>query len=59
PAALIALKYGQAAFLLSALFTGALMSLQRRPLLSGALFGLMAFKPQYGLLIPVALAAGG
>lgn len=59
PAAFIALKYGQAAFLISALFTGALALLERRPLVAGALFGLMAFKPQYGVLIPLALAAGG
>lgn len=28
-------------------------------MLAGILFGLMAYKPQFGLLIPVALAAGG
>jgi hypothetical protein len=30
-----------------------------RPVLSGVLFGLLAYKPQFGLLIPVALLAGG
>ena len=28
-------------------------------LLTGILFGLMAYKPQFGLMIPIALAAGG
>jgi alpha-1,2-mannosyltransferase len=36
-----------------------MMTLARRPLLAGVLLGLMCYKPQFGLLIPVALAAGG
>jgi hypothetical protein len=32
--------------------------LERRPYLAGSLFGLMIFKPQLGLLLPVALIAG-
>jgi hypothetical protein len=31
--------------------------LDRRPLVAGLLIGLLAYKPQYGLMIPVALAA--
>ena len=41
------------------LLGGALVSLDRRPLIAGILFGLMAYKPQFGLMIPIALAAGG
>ena len=33
--------------------------LDRRPLVAGMLFGLLAYKPQFGLMIPLALAAGG
>ena len=33
--------------------------LPRRPILSGILFGLLAYKPQFGLLIPVALLVAG
>jgi len=38
---------------------GGLAVLPRRPIVAGVLFGLLTFKPQLGLLIPVALAAGG
>src|SRR6185312_13547170 len=31
----------------------------RRPMLAGMLFGLLCYKPHFGLLIPVALVAGG
>jgi len=39
-----------------ALYGGEL--LERRPLLAGGLLGLLIYKPQLGLLIPVALVAG-
>ena len=38
---------------------GALVQLDRRPLVAGILFGLLAYKPQFGLMIPLALAASG
>jgi hypothetical protein len=59
PAVLINVGHGQNGFLTAALLGGALTVLDRRPLLAGILFGLLAYKPQYGLMIPVALAAGG
>jgi alpha-1,2-mannosyltransferase len=59
PAAFVNLIHGQNGFLTAGLAGLALVSLQRRPLLAGALFGLLAFKPQFGILIPFALAAGG
>jgi hypothetical protein len=37
----------------------ALVLLDRRPLVAGVLIGLLAYKPQFGLLIPLALIAGG
>lgn len=43
----------------AALLGGGLTLLERRPLLSGVLFGCLAYKPQMGLLLPLALAAGG
>jgi hypothetical protein len=50
---------GQNAFLTAALFGGALLLIDRRPTLAGMLFGLLCYKPHFGLLIPVALVAGG
>src|SRR5882724_11878922 len=59
PAAFVNLGHGQNGFLTAGLFGAALVTLQRRPLLAGVLFGLLAYKPQFGLLIPFALLAGG
>ena len=38
---------------------GALLQLDRRPIVAGILIGLLAYKPQFGLLIPLVLIAGG
>jgi hypothetical protein len=59
PAVFINLGHGHNGFLTAALLAGALTQLQRKPWLAGVLIGLLAYKPQFGLLIPVALAAGG
>ncbi len=59
PAAFINLGHGQNGFLTAGLLGAALVALPRRPLLSGVLFGLLAYKPQFGLLIPAALLAAG
>jgi hypothetical protein len=58
PAAFVNLTHGHNGFLTASLFTGALLSLEARPWLAGLLFGLLAYKPQFGLVIPVALIAG-
>lgn len=50
---------GQAGLLLAAFFGAAALTFERRPLLAGVFFGLVAIKPQYGVLIPLALAASG
>ena len=59
PAVFINLGHGQNGFLTAALLGAALVTLRPRPMLSGILFGLLAYKPQFGLLIPFALLAGG
>jgi alpha-1,2-mannosyltransferase len=59
PAVLVNLGHGQNGFLTVALLGGALAVLNKRPLAAGLLFGLLAYKPQFGLMIPLALAAGG
>jgi len=59
PAVLINVGHGHNGFLTAALLGGGLIILDRRPLAAGILFGLMAYKPQFGLMIPIALAAGG
>lgn len=59
PAVLINLGHGQNAFLSAALFGGAVLIWDRRPILAGLLLGCLAYKPQLGLLIPVALLAAG
>ncbi len=57
PAVFVNLGHGQNGFLTAALLGAALMNLPKRPLLSGMLFGLLAYKPQFALVIPVALLA--
>jgi alpha-1,2-mannosyltransferase len=59
PAALVNLGHGQNGFLTAALLGGGLALLNTRPIAAGLLFGLLAYKPQFGLMIPLALAAGG
>src|SRR6201992_438824 len=59
PAVFINLGHGQNGFLTAGLFGAALLALPQRPVLSGILFGLLAYKPQFGLLIPFALLTGG
>ena len=59
PAVLINVGHGQNGFLTAALLGGALIVLDRRPLLAGILLGLLVYKPQYGLLLPVVLGVSG
>jgi alpha-1,2-mannosyltransferase len=59
PAAFWTLGLGQNAFLTAALFAGATVLIERRPMIAGCLFGALCYKPHLGLLVPVALAAGG
>jgi len=50
---------GQNAFLTAGLFGAATLLVDRRPIPAGLLFGALCYKPQFGLLVPLALAAGG
>lgn len=59
PAVFINLGHGHNGFLTAALFAGALLQLDKRPIVAGILFGLLAYKPQFGLLVPLVLAASG
>lgn len=49
---------GQNAFLTAGLLAWSLILLESRPILAGVLIGFLAYKPQFGVLIPVALIAG-
>jgi hypothetical protein len=58
PAVFVNVGHGQNAFFTAALLGGALHWLNRRPQMAGILIGLLAYKPQFGVLIPLALLAG-
>ncbi len=58
PPLLINAITGQAGFLIAALFIAGMALLPKRPLLGGILLGLIVLKPQLGLVLPLALAAG-
>jgi len=59
PATTIALISGQSGFLSGALMLGGLRLTRSRPIVAGVLFGLLAYKPQLGLLAPIALVSAG
>ena len=48
---------GQNGFLTGSLLGAALLCLQRRPVLAGIFIGCLSYKPQFGILLPVALIA--
>ncbi len=50
---------GQTGTLTAALIGAALGLLERRPVWAGIALGCLTYKPQFGLLFPLALAAGG
>jgi hypothetical protein len=59
PAVFINLGQAHNGFLTAALFGAALVMLVERPVLAGVLIGCLAYKPQFGLLIPLVLIATG
>jgi alpha-1,2-mannosyltransferase len=59
PAVTVNIWCGQNGFLTTAMLIGGLNALDRRPILSGALFGLLSIKPQLGVLVPLMLALTG
>lgn len=57
PAAMWAVVSGQNSFLLMALLYGGLRLLDRAPAISGILLGMLIYKPQIFVLVPIALIA--
>ncbi len=57
PAALWNVTAGQNGFLTASLIGGTLALMERRPALAGICLGLLTYKPQFGLLFPIALIA--
>ena len=49
----------QNGFLTGSLLGAGLLFLESRPVLAGVFIGLLTYKPQFGILLPVALAASG
>ncbi len=59
PAVMINAGFGQNGFLSTALLGGAAVWMDRRPELAGICLGCLAYKPQLGLIVPLALAVAG
>ncbi|WP_082070282.1 glycosyltransferase family 87 protein [Bradyrhizobium sp. LTSP885] len=59
PASAINVMDGQAVFLVVALIVAGLGLLEQRPVLCGLAMGLLTFKPQFCILVPLALIAAG
>src|SRR5580704_17890664 len=58
PGALLTILDGQNGLITAALFGGGLLLLERhRPSIAGALFGLLCYKPQFGILLPLVFVA--
>lgn len=58
PAVFLNMMSGQNGALTAALLGGSLTLMPRQPVASGICLGLMTYKPHFGVLIPLALAAG-
>jgi Glycosyltransferase family 87 len=59
PTATLTVVIGQSGFLAAGLLIGGMRRAGARPVLAGILLGLLTYKPQLGLLVPVALLAAG
>jgi hypothetical protein len=59
PAFVANVLVGQNGFLTAALIGFALAFLEKRPVLAGVCLGILTYKPHFGILFPVALAAAG
>jgi hypothetical protein len=58
-AVFVNLTHGQNGFLTTALFAFGMALLDERPILAGVLFGLLCYKPQFAVVIPLVLAVTG
>jgi alpha-1,2-mannosyltransferase len=56
PAVMVDIGFGQNGFLSTGLLGGAAVWLDRRPILAGICFGCLSYKPQLGIIVPLALA---
>ena len=56
-AVLVNIQYGHNGFVTASLIGLSLALMERRPCVSGILLGLLTFKPQFGILFPIALLA--
>lgn len=59
PATLVNAMFGQNGFLTAGLLGLGLALIDRRPIVAGVLIGLLSVKPHFGVLLPLALMAGG
>lgn len=59
PGVFMTLGHGQNSFLTTGLFGLGLVLLGKRPFTAGVLLGLLCYKPQFGIVLPLALVAGG
>lgn len=59
PAVFLTLLHGQNAFLTAGLLAGIVYYLDRKPVLSGLMIGLLTLKPHLGILIPIVLLGTG
>lgn len=58
PATFMNINHGQNGFLFASLLGGGLLLLNQHPIAAGILLGLLTCKPQFAILVPVALIAG-
>ena len=59
PAVFVSVGHGQNALLTTAILGAAALCLDKRPVLAGMLFGLLAFKPHLAVVAPLALLVSG
>jgi alpha-1,2-mannosyltransferase len=59
PATFVTIAHGHNAFLTATLLGCGLWFLDRRPAVAGILIGLLAYKPQFGVVLPLVLLLGG
>ena len=59
PAVFLTMGHGHNAFLTSALLGTGLLLMDSRPVLSGICFGLLSYKPQFALVVPLVIILGG
>jgi len=59
PATFVNALFGQTGALSALFLGGGLLLLRSHPVMAGVMLGLLSYKPQLGILVPVALACGG